>query len=92
MARARGGSRPGERRGGRKKGVPNRLTADVKAAIMAAFADAGGKDYLVVVAKTDPRTFCMLLAKVLPNRIAADSDQPVRVEFSWLAPASPDAA
>ena len=81
----------GERRGGRKKGVPNKLTADVKAAIMAAFADAGGKDYLVAVAKTDPRTLCMLLAKVLPNRVAGDSDQPVRVEFSWLAPASPEA-
>ena len=47
----RGGSRPGERRGGRKKGTPNKLTANVRAA-RAAFADAGGKDYLVMVAKT----------------------------------------
>ena len=56
---------------GRKKGVPNKLTANVKACIIAAFADAGGKDYLVTVAKTDPRTFCMLLGKVLPTH--ADS-------------------
>ena len=27
---ARGGSNPGERRGGRKKGVPNKLTADMR--------------------------------------------------------------
>lgn len=29
---ARGGARPGERRGGRQKGTPNRVTADIKAA------------------------------------------------------------
>lgn len=28
---ARGGSRPGERRGGRRKGTPNKATADVRA-------------------------------------------------------------
>jgi hypothetical protein len=71
--------------------VPNKLTADVKAAIMTAFGDAGGKDYLVTVAKADTRTFCMLLAKVLPNQVAGGSDQPVKVEFSWLAPTSPKA-
>jgi hypothetical protein len=53
---------------------------------MAAFADAGGKDYLVRVAKTDPRTFCALLGKILPTQVAGDTDQPVRIEFSWLAP------
>jgi hypothetical protein len=57
---------------GRKKGVPNKLTANIKATIMAAFADAGGKDYLVTVAKTDPRTFCMLLGKMLPNQVAGE--------------------
>jgi hypothetical protein len=30
--RQRGGSKPGERRGGRAKGVPNKATADVRAA------------------------------------------------------------
>ncbi|WP_072389474.1 hypothetical protein [Hyphomicrobium sp. CS1BSMeth3] len=29
---ARGGAKPGERRGGRRKGTPNRATADIKAA------------------------------------------------------------
>jgi hypothetical protein len=82
----RGGSRPGERWGGRKKGTPNKLTANVKACIMAAFADIGGKDYLVKVAKTDPRTFCALLGKILPTQVTGDAAEPVRVEFSWLAP------
>jgi hypothetical protein len=42
-----GGRRSGA---GRKKGSPNRLTADVKAAIMAAFDRVGGAEYLKNVA------------------------------------------
>jgi hypothetical protein len=53
---------------GRKKGSPNKLTADVKAAIMAAFDEVGGADYLKTVATTDPRTFCTLLGKILGRR------------------------
>ena len=83
--RKRGGKRPGA---GRKNGVPNKLTANVKAAIMAAFADAGGKDYLVKVAKTDPRTFCALLGKLLPAQvIGGAADEPVKVQVSRLPPA-----
>jgi hypothetical protein len=76
---------PAESHPGRKKGVPNKLTADVKACIMSAFNDAGGREYLLRVAKTDPRTFCTLLGKILPTQVAGDTDQPVRIEFSWLA-------
>lgn len=36
------GSRPGERRGGRKPGTPNKITADVRAMIVAALNAAGG--------------------------------------------------
>ena len=83
--RKNGGRRPGA---GRKKGVPNKLTANVKAAIMAAFAAAGGKDYLVKVAKTDPRTFCTLLGKLLPAQVTGDvADEPVKIQVSWLPPA-----
>jgi hypothetical protein len=60
------GSKKGERRGGRQKGSPNKLTADVKAAIQAAFEEAGGKEYLVKLAREDPRTFCALVGKLVP--------------------------
>ena len=86
--RKNGGRRPGA---GRKKGVPNKLTANVKAAIMAAFADAGGIEYLVKVAKTDPRTFCTLLGKLLPTQVTGDAaDEPVKIQVTWRAP-SPEA-
>jgi hypothetical protein len=84
----RGGSRPGERRGGRKKGVPNKLTAEVRAAIMAAFDKAGGEQHLLTVARDDPHTFCALLQKILPMQVTGDAaDEPVKIQVSWLPPA-----
>lgn len=71
---AKGGIRPGA---GRKKGVPNKLTKDIKAALMAAFELAGGQDYLLTIAKTDPKTFCALLGKAMPMQMTGDPDNPL---------------
>jgi hypothetical protein len=46
----------------------------VKAAIMAAFDEVGGADYLKTDATTDPRTLCTLLGKILPTQVAGDAD------------------
>ena len=48
-----GGRRPGA---GRKKGTPNKLTADVKSAIMQAFNEVGAAEYLRKLARSDPST------------------------------------
>ena len=48
------------------------ITDEIKDGILAAFEKAGGVEYLVEIARHDPRTFCMLLAKVIPNEIKAD--------------------
>jgi hypothetical protein len=58
-----GGKRPGA---GRKKGTPNKITSDVKAAIIEAFENAGGAEYLTELAKTNPSVFCVLLGKLIP--------------------------
>ncbi len=58
--------------GGREKGTPNKATAAVKEAIVAAFHEVGGKDYLVLVARSDPRVFCTLLSKLVPAQIRAE--------------------
>jgi hypothetical protein len=51
-------SRPGERRGGRKKGTPNKTTVLLKDAILQAADAAGGKEglvgYLTNLAKKHP--------------------------------------
>ena len=57
---------------GRKKGVPNKTTQAIKDAIVQAFDRAGGADYLVQLAKDDPRTFCGLVGKVIPLQVEGD--------------------
>jgi len=57
---------------GRQKGELNKLTRTLKEAILAAFDEVGGRDYLVAVAKDDPKTFCGLLARVLPLQVDAE--------------------
>lgn len=56
--------------GGRKKGIPNKITKTVREAIATAFDEVGGKDYLVGIARDDPRTFSVLIGKLLPLEVA----------------------
>lgn len=90
---ARGGKREGA---GRKKGVPNKLTTDMKNAIAEAFEELGGKDYLVQLGKSDPRTFCTLAAKLVPQQtqITGDEENPLhmktKVEFVVVKPKGGD--
>lgn len=76
------GSKPGERRGGRKPGTPNKITADLKNAIMNAFDKAGGESYLAKIAAKHPQVFCALLGKVLPTQITGK-------DGAALVPAAP---
>lgn len=78
---ARGGKREGA---GRKSGVPNKITADLKAAIMQAFENVGGSDYLTTLAGSHPQVYCALLGKVLPTALAgADGEGPVELWYKW---------
>ena len=62
---------------GRKKGVPNKFTADVKAMILEALDKAGGAEYLLKQALQDnPGPFLTLVGKVLPLTVAGDQDNP----------------
>lgn len=75
----RGGKRDGA---GRKAGVPNKITADLKAAIMQAFENVGGSDYLTTLASSHPQVYCALLGKVLPTALAgADGEGPLIIRW-----------
>lgn len=63
----RGGAKPGERRGGRKAGTPNKTTAAVKAALQEAFDGIGGVSALKKWGKENPTEFYKLWAKLLPQ-------------------------
>jgi hypothetical protein len=67
--RANKGSKPGEHRGGRPKGAPNKLTGDVKAMILAALDKAGGAEYLLGQSRDNPTAFMTLVGKVLPMQL-----------------------
>lgn len=54
---------------GRPKGLPNKTTQAIKDAIVEAFEKAGGVEYLVTLAKEDPKTFCGLVGKVIPLQV-----------------------
>jgi hypothetical protein len=58
--------------GGRRKGSINKSTAKVKDSIIAAFEEVGGESYLAKVALDDPKTFCALLARLLPTEMKAE--------------------
>lgn len=85
------GKKPPRAGMGRKKGVPNKITANIKAAIIEAFDKAGGAEYLLQIAKTDPRTFCALVGKVIPLQVSGDPDNPIslkgRIEIAIIDPA-----
>jgi hypothetical protein len=63
-------SKPGERRGGRKAGVPNKLTTDLKV------------EYLKWLALNNSAAFASLLGKVLPLTLVGESTRPLVIETS----------
>lgn len=57
---------------GRKKGVPNKVTGELRDMIMRALDKAGGENYLLLQAKQNPQAFLPLLGRVLPKDIKLD--------------------
>ena len=83
--------KPGERVVGRQKGTPNQLTASIKDAIHNAFEELGGTSYLVHVGRTDPRTFCALLSKLLPTKLSNADGSPLLAALTELTDAQLEA-
>lgn len=81
----------GERTVGRVKGTPNAITANVRDAIHNAFTELGGMSYLVHVGRTDPRTFCALLSKLLPTKLANADGSPLLAALTELTDAQLEA-
>ncbi len=83
--------RPGERTTGRQKGTVNKLTVSVREAIEHAFDRLGGASYLEHVGRTDPRTFCALLSKLLPTKLANADGSPLLAALTELTDAQLEA-
>jgi hypothetical protein len=83
--------RPGERVTGRQKGTVNKLTVSIREAIEHAFDELGGTSYLVHVGRNDPRTFCALLSKLLPTKLANADGSPLLAALTELTDAQLEA-
>lgn len=63
-------------KGGSRKGIPNKVTRELKEMILSALDNAGGVEYLVRKAN-DPRTasaFLSLVGKVLPMTVVGPGE------------------
>jgi len=65
---------------GRPKGSLNKINRSLKEMILGALKAKDGQRYLEKIAENDPRTFCMLLARILPYVVAGDAANPIRNE------------
>ena len=76
---------------GRPKGTQNRVNAAVKECLRDSFHRVGGTEWLVGLARTDPRTYAALLSRLIPAEIAQELQSPggVQIIVSTGLPASP---
>src|SRR5262244_3736682 len=72
------GPAPGQRFGGRKKGTPNKLTADIKSMILGALQAKGGQKYLEKQADENPTAFLTLVGKILPLQVTGKDGGPIQ--------------
>lgn len=79
---SRRGSKPGERRGGRQRGTPNKVTGALKDMILQALANKGGVAYLEQQADENPNAFLALVGKVLPLQVTGENGAPIQVVVS----------
>lgn len=54
---------------GRPKGVPNKLTTEVKQMVLDALSEVGGVSYLVEQAREKPVAFIGLIGKIIPLQV-----------------------
>lgn len=81
-----GSFKPGGKGGpGRPKGVPNKVTADIREMVRGALEDAGGREYLTLQAEVNPTAFMALIGKIIPKEIEAHVE-PIEVRWSGERP------
>lgn len=65
--------KPGNGRGGRKKGSKNRIPMTLQVAIEKSFQKLGGVSYLVRMGESHPQAYLALLGKIIPRNITVSA-------------------
>ena len=76
----------GHKTGGRKLGVPNKNTQQIRDMVLGALVGVGGQDYLERQALENPSAFMTLVGKVLPTQLVGDRDNPVQFVIRGPSP------
>jgi len=76
--------------GGRTKGTPNKIDADVKNMILCALNNKGGAAYLEEQADANPVAFMALVGKVLPMTVQGDANNPLTFTITTGVPRADD--
>ena len=71
--------------GGRAKGTPNKVNAELKDMILGALSETGGQRYLVEQSRENPVAFMGLIAKVLPMTVQGTGPSGALV-IRWAEP------
>ena len=76
------GAKSGERRGGRKKGTPNKLTKAVKESILEALNDGDGATAFFLSLKnsevvSERHTFANICARLIPHEVKSLNETPL---------------
>lgn len=83
------GAAPGERRGGRRKGTPNKVTKEVKEAVLEALnADSGATAFFKKLKNgdaQDQRTFATICARLLPKEVTGAGGAPLIPADRWTS-------
>jgi hypothetical protein len=80
------GRKPGTpKTGGRQKGTPNKLGAQVREMLLEALDKKGGVKYLMAAADSHPAAFLALLGRVLPTQVeGAGEEGEHKFTITWL--------
>ena len=70
---------------GRPKGSANKITRDIREAVLQSFETVGGAEYLATQARDNPTAYLTLLGKVLPMQVTGADDGPLTVTIRRYA-------
>lgn len=84
------GTRPPNAGKGRKKGIPNKFTGELRDMILNALQGAGGVEYLKARAVDTPGPFLGLVGKVLPLQVTGKDGENIPVAVSFVIQQAPD--
>lgn len=75
------GTRPPNAGKGRKRGVPNKISGDLRAMVLGALDRVGGQAYLEEQARANPQAFLTMVGRCLPKQVNVNANAKLTVRL-----------